>query len=162
MKYKAFYALSITLFLLFVNILCDAQERTAFRDAGKYGEFLDDLHRMMIESPLYWKRTTNKKERQEYVFWIRDHVHVMKALEYWEILSAEGIQMHRTLEQLSAAEVWDHYAEIIRLQTNQVCWNVKPKESNTEKIRDSHYIIVYYLKGNKHNIKLSWKKIELV
>lgn len=113
MKKTALYTLSVTLVFLLVFIPSDAQKITSFKGAGKYNEFLDDLHRMMIESPLYRKRVTNGKERQEYVFWIRDHVHVMKALKYWDQDVKSFIELYLE-KQTPSGMYYDYYYPIER------------------------------------------------
>ena len=84
MSKSIFIKLVIPVFLILLMFDSNAQENTTFIKTNKYGTLLEDLHQMMIESPLYRKSNVGGRERQEFVFWIRDHVHVMKALRYWE------------------------------------------------------------------------------
>ncbi len=84
MKRKIIYTATIAWFIFYAHTSINAQTTTAFQGAGKYGDFLDSLHGMMIKSHLYKKTMLGGKERQVFVFWLRDHVHVLKALKYWE------------------------------------------------------------------------------
>lgn len=113
MKHNFFYVTVLALCLLNTHELLFAQASTSFQGAGKYGDFLEDLHRMMIEDPLYRKTTLGGRERQEYVFWIRDHVHVMKALKYWDKDTRSFIEFYLE-KQTPSGMYYDYYYPIER------------------------------------------------
>ena len=68
MKRKIIYAIIIALFIFNAPVSVHAQTITEFQGAGKYSDFLDTLHGMMIKSHLYKKTMLGGKERQVFVF----------------------------------------------------------------------------------------------
>lgn len=52
--------------------------------AGEYGTFLNSLQNQLIHSKYRKTVRFGGKERAQFVPWIRDHVHVMKAMKYLE------------------------------------------------------------------------------
>lgn len=69
--------------LLLGSFSCSAQQKTAFTGgAGEYGELLSSLENIMVKYQEPWKDTFAGKRRNVFVPWIRDHVHVMKAMKY--------------------------------------------------------------------------------
>jgi hypothetical protein len=62
-----------------------SQAQTQFgKGAGEYEEFFNSLKKQLIETE--YRKTVHfgGKERKQFVQWIRDHVHVMKAMKYFE------------------------------------------------------------------------------
>ena len=76
--------------MIFVLISCIlqpsfGQSQTQFgKGAGEYGVFFNSLKKQLIETE--YRKTVHfgGKERKQFVQWIRDHVHVMKAMKYFE------------------------------------------------------------------------------
>ena len=63
--------------------LCTAQSRTSFgNETGEYGTMLQQLEQVMMNYQEKWVKTLGGKKRNVFVPWIRDHVHVMKAMKY--------------------------------------------------------------------------------
>jgi hypothetical protein len=148
----------ILLLTFWVGLLTypDVIAQTTFGEgAGEYQELFDQLKNRLAASRLTRKVTLGGKERQQFVPWIRDNTHVVKAMKYfhpdissfwelfmerqteeglyydyyfrieasqnhrmnlfdhryWEIYSGEGIQMHRLpveadLEYLVVEGAW--------------------------------------------------------
>ncbi|HYG19054.1 MAG TPA: hypothetical protein VD816_08990 [Ohtaekwangia sp.] len=73
-------------FIFFLSVLltqATAQEKTRFGpDTGVYSKMLDDLERMMFRDVEMKVDTLGGKQRTIFVPWIRDHVHVMKAMKF--------------------------------------------------------------------------------
>ena len=66
-----------------VNITASAQTRTSFGDnTGEFGVLLKQLEERMMNFNEKWIDTLGGKPRNTFVPWIRDHVHVMKAMKY--------------------------------------------------------------------------------
>ena len=60
------------------------QPKTEFGvGAGEYKELFDHLRHQLLSSKYQAKVRFNGKERNQFVQWIRDHVHVMKAMKYF-------------------------------------------------------------------------------
>jgi len=153
MKRVLFTLIALCLSLMFHD---SAKAQTSFGDgAGEYQELFNSLKDRLNNARLNRKVTLGGKERQQFVSWIRDNIHVMKAMKYfhpdiasfwelfmerqteeglyydyyfpvesgqnarmnlfdhryWEIYSGEGIQMHRMpveadLEYLMVEGAW--------------------------------------------------------
>ncbi|HKH61016.1 MAG TPA: hypothetical protein VKA49_09305 [Flavitalea sp.] len=59
------------------------QSKTTFRkETGEYGTMLQQLEYAMTNYQEKWVKTLGGKKRNVFVPWIRDHVHVMKAMKY--------------------------------------------------------------------------------
>lgn len=59
------------------------QDKTSFGpETGAYGVMLQQLEHNMINYQEKWLDTLGGKPRNVFVPWIRDHVHVMKAMKY--------------------------------------------------------------------------------
>jgi hypothetical protein len=75
--------MKLFLTLLFASFACSAQVKTSFSaGTGEYGVMLSSLEQIMIKYQEPWKDTFGGKRRNVFVPWIRDHVHVMKAMKY--------------------------------------------------------------------------------
>src|SRR5687767_7346925 len=73
---------SLVTVLAFVT-LCNGQPRTTFsKETGEYGTMLQQLEQLMMNYQEKWVKTLGGKKRNVFVPWIRDHVHVMKAMKY--------------------------------------------------------------------------------
>lgn len=60
-----------------------AQNKTSFgKETGAYSIMLDQLEQRMMNYQEKWIDTLGGKQRNVFVPWIRDHVHVMKAMKY--------------------------------------------------------------------------------
>ena len=60
-----------------------AQSKTTFsQETGEYGTMLQQLEQRMSNYQEKWVKTLGGKKRNVFVPWIRDHVHVMKAMKY--------------------------------------------------------------------------------
>lgn len=77
--------------ILILIVLCQfilpayAQEKTEIGEgAGEYKELFDDLKSMLENSGFVKKVYLGGKERAQFVPWIRDNIHVMKAMKYFE------------------------------------------------------------------------------
>lgn len=69
-------------FILF-SICCSGQDKTSFsKSTGEYGKMLEQLEHNMVNYQEKWVDTLGGKPRNVFVPWIRDHVHVMKAMKY--------------------------------------------------------------------------------
>lgn len=75
------FALSVSIYLLLP--CAHAQHKTSFgKETGEYGEMLQQLEKTMLNYQEKWQDTLGGKPRSVFVPWIRDHVHVMKAMKY--------------------------------------------------------------------------------
>ena len=74
----------LSLFVLLIfSIPTLAQEGTYFgTETGEYGIFLKDLEQDMLSDIEMKERVLGGKKRAIFVPWIRDHVHVMKAMKF--------------------------------------------------------------------------------
>ena len=69
--------------LLALNLAGLAQTKTAFsNETGEYALLLKQLENRMMSYQEKWIDTLGGKQRNVFVPWIRDHVHVMKAMKY--------------------------------------------------------------------------------
>jgi hypothetical protein len=69
-------------FILFSSC-CSGQDKTSFgKGTGEYGKMLEQLEQNMLNYQEKWVDTLGGKPRNVFVPWIRDHVHVMKAMKY--------------------------------------------------------------------------------
>lgn len=69
--------------LMFLAITVPAQNKTSFgKETGEYGLMLQQLEHSMMNYQEKWIDTLGGKPRNVFVPWIRDHVHVMKAMKY--------------------------------------------------------------------------------
>lgn len=74
---------SLILFFLFGISNINAQESTSFSPgAGRYSWMIDALGQQMLSEKGVKIVKFGGRERTEFVQWIRDHVHVMKAMKY--------------------------------------------------------------------------------
>jgi hypothetical protein len=63
--------------------ITEIHPKTAFsKETGQYGEMLKQLEYRMMNYQEKWVITLGGKKRNVFVPWIRDHVHVMKAMKY--------------------------------------------------------------------------------
>jgi hypothetical protein len=63
--------------------ISNAQSKTTFsKETGEYGIMLQQLEHAMMNYQEKWVKTLGGKKRNVFVPWIRDHVHVMKAMKY--------------------------------------------------------------------------------
>ncbi|HEX2535950.1 MAG TPA: hypothetical protein VHK69_19550, partial [Chitinophagaceae bacterium] len=72
-------------FLLIAGAVAPAhsQSVTGFgAGAGEYRELFDGLRQLLLSSEYVKTVRLNGKERHQFVPWVRDHVHVMKAMKY--------------------------------------------------------------------------------
>lgn len=73
----------LLLLLLTVYLNGFAQNKTAFSaEAGEYSILLNQLEQRMMNYQEKWIDTLDGRQRNVFVPWIRDHVHVMKAMKY--------------------------------------------------------------------------------
>jgi hypothetical protein len=64
-------------------VSCFAQAKTRFStETGEYADMLQQLEHRMTNYQEKWVKTLGGKKRNVFVPWIRDHVHVMKAMKY--------------------------------------------------------------------------------
>ncbi|MEO6674085.1 MAG: hypothetical protein ABIN93_11695, partial [Ginsengibacter sp.] len=71
------------LILLALNLPGFTQTKTAFsNETGEYALLLTQLENLMMNYQEKWVDTLGGKQRSVFVPWIRDHVHVMKAMKY--------------------------------------------------------------------------------
>jgi hypothetical protein len=69
--------------ILFFIASSFAQQKTSFgKETGEYGSMLYQLENSMMHYQEKWVKTLGGKTRNVFVPWIRDHVHVMKAMKY--------------------------------------------------------------------------------
>ena len=74
---------SLVLLLTTMLLQGKAQHKTAFgSETGAYAVMLKQLEDNMLHYQEKWKDTLGGKQRNVFVPWIRDHVHVMKAMKY--------------------------------------------------------------------------------
>ena len=74
---------SLALLLTAILLQGASQSRTAFgRETGAYAVMLQQLEHNMMHYQEKWTDTLGGKQRNVFVPWIRDHVHVMKAMKY--------------------------------------------------------------------------------
>lgn len=79
---KRIVVLSFAALLLIVPLY--GQPQTEFgKGAGEYKELFDGLRALLLKSHFVKKVDLHGKERNQFVPWIRDHVHVMKAMKYF-------------------------------------------------------------------------------
>jgi hypothetical protein len=63
----------------------NGQAQTQFgKGAGEYEELFSGLKRLLLQSEHVKSQKLGGRERRVFVPWIRDHVHVMKAMKYFE------------------------------------------------------------------------------
>ncbi|MEP7141240.1 MAG: hypothetical protein ABI707_00155 [Ferruginibacter sp.] len=73
----------ILIFLLVVTLAGFTQNKTAFSaETGEYSQLLKQLENRMMNYQEKWIDTLGGKQRNVFVPWIRDHVHVMKAMKF--------------------------------------------------------------------------------
>jgi hypothetical protein len=81
-------AMKKLLMLSCLTIFCfsaSSQQVTAFgQGTGKYGELFDNLKSLLLNSGFVDDVKLGGRQRTQFVPWIRDHVHVMKAMKYFE------------------------------------------------------------------------------
>ncbi len=120
-KYMRKIATALTFlgFALFAPISLNAQLSTGFVGAGEYGEFLDDLHTMMITNPNHKKVMLGGKERLQFLPWARDHVHVLKAMKYWEE-DVSGIVEFFLENQTASGMFFDYYMPVESHQNHRI------------------------------------------
>src|SRR5689334_14937504 len=69
--------------LMLLNGSSYAQLKPVFGpETGEYAILLDQLEKDISGDKLTYVKTLGGKQRQVFVPWIRDHVHVMKAMKY--------------------------------------------------------------------------------
>jgi hypothetical protein len=74
---------SLALLLTAILLQGASQSRTAFgRETGAYAVMLQQLEHNMMHYQEKWTDALGGKQRNVFVPWIRDHVHVMKAMKY--------------------------------------------------------------------------------
>jgi hypothetical protein len=77
----------IVVLICLTFIFCSAcpQQSTEFgQGAGKYKELFDATKSLLLKSGFVRSVELGGKQRTQFVPWIRDHVHVMKAMKYFE------------------------------------------------------------------------------
>jgi len=75
--------LPVLLLLLVLNLPGLTQKKTSFSsETGEYSAMLQQLEHDMMNYQEKWVDTLDGKQRNVFVPWIRDHVHVMKAMKY--------------------------------------------------------------------------------
>jgi len=73
----------VVIFLFFLLANSFSQMKTGFgKETGEYGTMLQQLETRMMNYQEKWVATLGGKKRNVFVPWIRDHVHVMKAMKY--------------------------------------------------------------------------------
>jgi hypothetical protein len=73
----------LTGILVFGVLLNGMAQKTSFgSETGEFGQLLSDLERMLLKSSHIRIDTLGGKPRTIFVHWIRDHVHVTKAMKY--------------------------------------------------------------------------------
>lgn len=78
---KRFLFSGLLTFVFVISVF--AQTKTSFgKGTGEYGEMLQALEKLIVNSNMNEKVRLGGKERSQFVQWIRDHVHVMKAMKY--------------------------------------------------------------------------------
>ncbi|HEY8511453.1 MAG TPA: hypothetical protein VIL31_05815 [Cyclobacteriaceae bacterium] len=80
MRYAIPFAFAV---LLFVAPICAQPQTEIGKGAGEYKELFDALKDLLLKSHFVKKVNLRGKERNQFVPWIRDHVHVMKAMKYF-------------------------------------------------------------------------------
>ena len=78
---KLFLSFCPCRFFLFTSSLCHVQTQFG-KGAEEYNELLDDLKTMLLNAYEVDTVKLNGNDRNQFVCWIRDHVHVMKAMKY--------------------------------------------------------------------------------
>lgn len=69
--------------LVLLNLKSYTQDKTSFsKETGEYAVMLQQLEHRMLNYQEKWLDTLGGKPRNVFVPWIRDHVHVMKAMKY--------------------------------------------------------------------------------
>ncbi|HTE33061.1 MAG TPA: hypothetical protein VK666_21910 [Chryseolinea sp.] len=103
--------------IILLNVLLCAtsgysQTSTTIGDgAGEYKELFDRLKVLLLESEHVKKVTLNGKERNQFVPWIRDHVHVMKAMKYL-VPEVSGFWQYFMETQTAEGLYFDYYFPI--------------------------------------------------
>jgi hypothetical protein len=68
---------------LFLQLSINAQQNTSFsKQTGEYATMLKSLEKLILHSNMNEQVHFGGRERAQFVSWIRDHVHVMKAMKF--------------------------------------------------------------------------------
>jgi hypothetical protein len=78
---KRLAILSLVVLSLHAPAFSQAQTEIG-KGAGEYKELFDNLKELLLKSDFVQTVSLNGKERNQFVPWIRDHVHVMKSMKY--------------------------------------------------------------------------------
>jgi hypothetical protein len=68
--------------LIFFSLTASAQKTSFGKETGEYGVMLTRLENIMLNYQQQWQRSLGGKQRTVFVPWIRDNVHVMKAMKF--------------------------------------------------------------------------------
>ena len=75
--------ISAMLYVFVFTGISTGQSKTTFsKETGEYATMLQQLEHGMINYQEKWVKTLGGRKRNVFVPWIRDHVHVMKAMKY--------------------------------------------------------------------------------
>jgi hypothetical protein len=84
--------------ILFFIASSFAQQKTSFgKETGEYGSMLYQLENSMMHYQEKWVKTLGGKTRNVFVPWIRDHVHVMKAMKYLHPVVTSFIEFYTSI-----------------------------------------------------------------
>jgi hypothetical protein len=74
----------LLILFLYSNLSYSQNAKTSFGEgAGEYKELFDNLQSLLLKSQYVKTVKLNGKERNVFVPWVRDNVHVMKAMKYF-------------------------------------------------------------------------------
>lgn len=80
--YTHFVRATLVLLINLSAFTSPAQKTSFGKETGEYAVMLEKLEAIMLQYQEQWQRPLGGKERKVFVPWIRDHVHVMKAMKF--------------------------------------------------------------------------------
>jgi hypothetical protein len=84
------------------------EARTRLSEAsGEFAELLDLLYRTMTDEPMPHLIHYNGRTYYFFVPWLRDHVHTLKGMKYFEAKLYDGIELYRD-SQREDGMIWDN------------------------------------------------------
>ena len=129
-------SISVLLAVVILHTTVLAQTKTSFSNAtGEYGILLRQLEHRMMNYQEKWIDTLGGKERNVFVPWIRDHVHVMKGMKYLHPDMTSFLEFY--LEQQTSEGIYfDYYFPLSnkgighRMKIfDQRYWKIIPEDS---------------------------------